>query len=174
MQTLLPLEVELDEALLGRLQRYISRQLDGERYQAQDPDLALLLDRDPALAEAYAVLYDLEEAVRLATLPADAALPAPDLSFLNKERLPPVVEWLKRTGEQVVIQLTAALLDSLPPLQPAVGLRQADVGRYGEQLYTLAGQALAPPQPVTVNVYADREQPGMVLLEVEVALPDKA
>lgn len=178
LQALLPLEVAIDEAMVSRLHRYISRQLDGEPYRSHDPDLALLLDRDPDLAEAYAVLYELEEAARTDGLASSPQIPSPDLSFLTAGTLSAVVGdslgWLERRGRTIVVRFSQALLETMQPPPAAVGLRQGVGGRYGERLATIDGLALAEPQPFTINVYADREQRDVVLLEVELSPPGRS
>ncbi len=169
--------IDLNETFLDRLHRYVTLQLRGDVYQQHDPELAAWLDQDPGLAEAYALLYDLEAAVLAGNMSNPDHVPDPDLSFLTAspslaERL---AERVTRTGRELVLRFSEDLLALLRPgPQLAAGFRQADSGRYGILLYTLDGQSLGDPLPLTFNAYADREQPDFCLIEIEVALPDRS
>lgn len=169
--------VDFDEILLERLHQYVNLQLRGGAYQQHDSDLTNLLDGNPGLAEAYALLYELEAAVLTDNLSNPDHVPDPDLSFLTAspslaERL---AEQVTRTSREIVLRFSEDLLALLRPgPQLAAGLRQADSGRYGTLLYTLDGQSLGDPLPLTLNAYADQEQPDFCLIEIEVVLPDRS
>lgn len=180
LKSIQPLEIKIDDQLFDRLHRYVTRQLEGELYRELDPDLALMLDRDPALSEAYAALYDLEEAARSESFLTEApeAVPRPDLSFIGSrpkaDLIGIVADHIRRAGREISVRLSAELMAIFPPSPAlAAGLRQAEPERFGEKLLILEGQSLPEPQPLTLIVYADREQPGSVLVEVEVSLPDR-
>jgi hypothetical protein len=70
------------------LHDYVEAQLEGRVYAAEFADLRRRLDKDVALAEAYALLYETLQAEQQDRLPTPAMIPPPDLTFLQRAAPP--------------------------------------------------------------------------------------
>jgi hypothetical protein len=169
-------------ACLDRLDEYMAAQLAGQDYTAHFPDVAVHLDACPDCAGAYARLYELELAEAAGRLPQSERLPAPDLCFLSREAAGPfslaqrLRAALRRTGDRLMLQLSAELLPLLRPLPAAMAVRApAEAERYGEVLLVLEpDETLRPDLPVNLTAYRDAQRPEECLVEVVVEPPGQS
>lgn len=115
---------------LDQVEDYIAAQLAGQDYAALFPAVAAHLDSCLACAAVYNELYELQ--AMAAFVPEPAAIPAPDLSFLEPalpalaQGVPNLADALaaavEQLGSQLRFTLTSALL-GLAPSQPSLAFR---------------------------------------------------
>ena len=175
------LAVKPQDAMLhltvDQLDDYIQAQVAGERYTALFPEIARHLDSCVACAESYHLLYELILAEAAAVLPAPAAIPEPNLTFLRSDPITALLQQIRaavqQIGQQISLQLTPPLVTALRPANAVSTLRSAtEVQRYGEKLIHLdPPRALLNEWPVTLIVYRDLQYADLCLVEVVVAPP---
>jgi hypothetical protein len=160
-----------------RLDAYIAAQLAGDDYLVQFPAVAAHLDMCADCAEIYAHLYELEAASQGGALPAAVPARRPDLSFLRRETAAPqttaslLSDLLQRTGDQLQLRLSAALLALLQPA-PALAVTRAAAAKL---IYRLeAEEAGVPDLPLSLAIYEELDQPSRCLVEVTVTPPGKS
>lgn len=164
------------ERCLAQLDAYIDAQLAGADYLTLYPEVATHLDLCERCADAYARLYELAWAEANGTLLAATIAVPPDLSFLS-----PMVgdSWRQRLrtafsqgGEQLRLQLNAALLPDLRPAYATSTLRAAGDARFGELILALEEtdeEGTGEQWPLTFAIYRDAENPELARVEVTAA-----
>lgn len=160
----------------SRLPDFVDAQLDGRPYAALFPEIAAHLDACLECAGAYARIYNAEWAARSEQLPQPAAVPQPDLSFLNPEsgpaasaapgdstslpeRLRSAVE---RLGSRLTLRLNPELFLLLQPAPSAASLR---AGRPGEAQLLMELEP-RPELPLRLAAYRDPENPQAAAVEI--------
>lgn len=158
-----------------QLDEYVTAQLNGRHVRAEFPWVARHLDACVDCAHAYALVYDVAHADQTGTLPTPAAIPDPDLSFLQQSLADRLRRALTQTGNRLTLQLDAALRTLLIPPPAAALVRSGASGRYHPAILTLPPDQLPDADPpFTLTAYADSQQPDRCLVEVTVHPPGQS
>jgi hypothetical protein len=172
---------------LSQLEDYIAAQFAGEDYMTRFPRVVVHLDACSDCAGAYARLYELELAEANGTISNPEQIPEPDLGFLQggSQKLHPSVsnnltkliqDALRRTGDRILVQFSAELLDLLRPLPSATPVRApTESDRYHEVIVQLNPDHFQDFDfPITLTAYRDSQQPESCLVEVRVEPPGES
>jgi hypothetical protein len=169
-------------ACLDMLEEFVTAQLAGDDHIARWPEVAGHLDACVACAESYGQLY----AARLAAPAAPAALPAPDLSFLQASAAGPLAPAalrdarrmarlrealttaVTRAGAQLRLTLSQPLLALLPPpTSPALTFRSGADTALFELALDEPGSAI---EGFTLSAYIGEQATERCIVRVRVAL----